>query len=278
MVGDLHARWGREVRRDGDAAEHRVDGVPPVRRHVRPRCAVVAQVADHDGVARHLVAVDVEHDARVDVVHRLARRRTGAVVERLVRVERATPDRIGHVDRLGEMGDLVLRQRVGEELERVAERAREPAAVVELDRRAAGVPVRVKPPQEDADVRDVEAPAPALDPPHLDGVRDRLERAADAGERFPAAQVRRVVVERAQMVHVLRRREPLEVLDGARVPAGDVARDLLEHRHRALAPRAARSCARPRRERALACGRANGAARSRPGRRCRESSSRRRSR
>ena len=65
---------------------------------------------------------------------------------------------------------------------------------------------------------------------------DRLERAADARERLPAAQVRRVVVARPQVVHVLRRAEQLEVLDRARVPAGDVARELLEHRRRALAP------------------------------------------
>ena len=95
--------------------------------------------------------------------------------------------------------------------------------------------LRVDAPQEEADVRDVVAPARAGDAPHVDRAWDRIERRADAFQRLARAQIGRRVVEQALVVHVLRRDQHLEELDRARVPAGDVAGQLLQHHGGALA-------------------------------------------
>ena len=69
---------------------------------------------------------------------------------------------------------------------------------------------------------------------HVDAVRGLVERAADAVVALERAHVE-VGGLRADVLEVLAPADELEELDGVRGPAGDVARQLLEHRQRALA-------------------------------------------
>ena len=109
----------RQIGGQRDPAQHGIDAIGPVRRDMGPGRAVVGEIAGDDGRARHLGAVDIEDDAGIGVIHRIRRRLARSVVERHAIVQRAPGDRIRHVDRIGEMGDLVLRLGIGEELERV---------------------------------------------------------------------------------------------------------------------------------------------------------------
>ena len=142
------------------------------------------------------------------------------------------------------MREHVLRLRVAEERRVVAERAEAKAPPVRGrrgDHRRAGQPQRPQPPEEDRDVRDVVAAAPARDPAHVDGVRERrplgeaLERPAELLEARGVADRQEARALRPQVVQVLGRREQLEGLVGPGGQAGDVARELLQHRGRALA-------------------------------------------
>ena len=62
-----------------------------------------------------------------------------------------------------------------------------------------------------------------------------VPRAADAVADIDAAQVRTAVAVEPQVLEMLVPVEQREELDDVRAPAGDVARQLLEHRRRALA-------------------------------------------
>ncbi len=171
-----------------------------------------------------------------------------------MRRREAPPQRQRHVERLREVGDLLLGPRRGEERLVRAERV-EPVAApgrVRVHERRAREPQRVDPPEEDADVRDVVAARAATAiAPHSAvwaNVVERagLERAGElerasrrAGRPSPPRGARTWF-----MYCVVR--EQLEELDRAGRPAGDVARELLEHRGRALAAPVARSCWRPR--------------------------------
>ena len=88
----------------------------------------------------------------------------------------------------------------------------------------------------EADVGDVVAAAAAGDAPNVGGVPGGVERAADGRPGFGQADAVPGGAQRSQMVEVLRRRQQLEELDGTRVPAGHVARELLEHRRGPLSP------------------------------------------
>ena len=71
--------------------------------------------------------------------------------------------------------------------------------------------------------------------PHVHGVRDGVEGGVAPVQFFPVAQIRRVVRMGTQMIHVLCPAQQLEKLHRPRRPAGDIARQLFEHRCRALA-------------------------------------------
>ena len=66
-------------------------------------------------------------------------------------------------------------------------------------------------------------------------MRGAIEAGVDEEARLPAAQVRRVVVPEADVVHVLRVAEDPEELDCVRAPCRYIARELLHHQHRAFA-------------------------------------------
>src|SRR6185437_15293011 len=76
-------------------------------------------------------------------------------------------ERVRHVDRLGEVGDLVLGDRQGDQLRRHAQGVQvESGGVGRVDGDGRGRAHRVGPdaPAEEADVADVVAAAPAADP------------------------------------------------------------------------------------------------------------------
>ena len=105
--------------------------------------------------------------------------------------------------------------------------------------RDAGQPQRQQPPQEDADIGDVVAPAAAaflrFRTAHLDRVRHGVEGAAARAHCRLRAQVGGGPGVRAQVLHVLGGGELLEELGHVRRPVGQVARQLLQHQRGALA-------------------------------------------
>ena len=233
------AELGRVVGlgRQGDAPEHRVDGVDARRRRgVGPGGAVVAQVADHDLVALDRRAADAEQQRGFCVV--LGRRRVGprAVVLRQLGGQAPARERPGHMGRLGQVGDVVLGARAVVQRQVVVERAHPVAARPHPQRWRVAVLVGLDAPQVQAHVGDVVAPPARFDAPHVHRAVGALERRAHALQRQPVPQVGRLQVVRAGVVHVLRGHDALEILHGARVPAGHVARELLQHQRRALAP------------------------------------------
>ena len=78
-------------------------------------------------------------------------------------------------------------------------------------------------------------PSHSLIAAHVDRVGGRVPRPADAVADVDAAQVGAAVAIEPQVLEVLVPVEQREELDDVRAPAGDVARQLLEHRRRALA-------------------------------------------
>src|SRR5829696_4981683 len=94
----------------------------------------------------------------------------------------------------------------------------------------------MQPPQEYANVWDVEASSPARDAAHVGGVGELVEGGVNVLERFPAPEIRRVEVGEAHVVHVLRGGEHPEELDGVGGPAGYVSGQPLQNGHRAFAP------------------------------------------
>ena len=119
VIADLDGFRDVEISGHRDASKHRIDGVMAGRRLVRPACTIIGQIADHDIIALHLLAVDMQDQTGVLVVEDLLVGRyrlclVVAVVQRQPVGHHAPPDRIGHVDRIGQVGDLVLGLRVGE--------------------------------------------------------------------------------------------------------------------------------------------------------------------
>ncbi len=90
-------------------------------------------------------------------------------------------------------------------------------------------PISVQSPQENPNVWDVVFSFAAFDVPDIDGMRARFESAAKSLERLPLAQIGRVEIRWSNVIHELRPRKQLEKLDRARVPARDIARELLEY-------------------------------------------------
>src|SRR4029077_5973655 len=91
--------------------------------------------------------------------------------------------------------------------------------------------VRSKTPEKDADVLNVVFALPCRDVPNVHCVRHRVEWSVDFLQRFPLPQVRRV---KGVWANVIRRplcpAEQLEKFHRARIPAGDIASELLQHR------------------------------------------------
>ena len=119
----------------------------------------------------------------------------------------------------------------GPERNVLAERAEgePPGGAADRARRDARQLVRGEPPEEEADVRDVVPPVPLVDAAHVDGLGGRVPRTADAVADVDTPQIRASVAIHAQMLEMLIPVEQREELDDVRVPAGDVARELLEH-------------------------------------------------
>ena len=63
-----------------------------------------------------------------------------------------------------------------------------------------------------------------------------LERSIQTLQRLPLTQVRCIEIGGPKVIHVLGRCQQLEEFDRAGVPAGGVARQLLQYRRRSLAP------------------------------------------
>ena len=224
---------------EGDPAEHRVDGDVRVGglRLVDPgpgRRGIVGEVADAH-------ARDRVGSARVLGLEQEGAAGAVEVAQVLLREPARQRDR--QIDRLRDVRDLGLGPaRVEERLvgpERVEAVAQALRRIVGVHERRAHEPQRLHAPEEEADVLDVVAAGARRDPAHLGGVCERVESAGlEAARELEHALLAQVAVACAwsrDVVHELRRRQQLEELHRACRPAGDVARQLLEHRHGALA-------------------------------------------
>ena len=154
--------------------------------------------------------------------------------------EPAPRDLDRHVDRLGQVGDLVLALGTRVQRDVVAERAEPEASSGRVGRigrgRRATDRLGIDPPQEEPDVRDVVAAATGGDPASLERPWQRVERRADPFQAVAIAHRRRDEIAGAPVVHRLVGRQQREVLDHAGIPAGHVPGELFEHRGRALPP------------------------------------------
>ena len=74
-----------------------------------------------------------------------------------------------------------------------------------------------------------------VDASDVDGMSQTVECRAGPLQAFPVAQVGPRDGTPADVIHVLSRREQLEVFDDVRVPSRHVASQLFEHRRRAFA-------------------------------------------
>ena len=228
-------RVGR-VGGQGNAAEHRVNRVDAIRRRgVGPAAGLVAEVADVDVVALDDGAVHLQNQRRVGVVQRRAGAGALAVVAGQMRGEATARQRPGYVVRLGQMGDVVFGQRAVVERQVVIQGAGAVTAHAGAGGGRLAVRVGLDAPQVQADIGDVVPATAGLDVTHIHRAVGGFEGGADPFERLGAAQVGGVQIGRAQVVHVLRGAQALEVFDRAGVPAGDIARQLFEHQRRALA-------------------------------------------
>ena len=106
--------------------------------------------------------------------------RPGAVEVGEVRLREAALQRQRHVERLGEVRDLLLGPLLSEEglVRPELVEAEAPSRAVGADERRARETERLHAPEEDADVRDVVATRASGDAPHLGGVGERVERAS----------------------------------------------------------------------------------------------------
>ncbi len=240
-VGVADRRGRGRARRDGEPPEDRVHqhlvrgGRPPPR----------PEVADADlrGRDRRDPAVppapeDLQHRPVVEVAVRAGRLLAAPQRLQLV-VEGATAQRAGDVRLAGPLGDVALGAGAVEERRVDPERVEGEAPVGGVgDRAGRAAPDRVglEPPEEEADVGDGVAAAAVGDVAEFGGVRRALERPVDQFEAVGVAQIREGAAGEPRVVEVLGRRQPLEELDGARGPAGHVARQLLQHRGGPLAP------------------------------------------
>ena len=239
----------RQPGRKGEPAPVRVKRHRARRR--RGQRDLAGQRAKVDGLApkldRRRLALQADEQAQHRVVggHEARGRRRDAVTKALqLGVQRQAAQRAGHVVLLGQVGDRRLGARAVEQRRVQAGRVHGPPGPVVaragevgglVAERAGTQRVAAQPPEEQADMRDVEPPGAGRDAAHLRRVRAGVERAVGQlggrGVAHGGGGRRRV----AHVVHVLRRRQALEELDRARRPAGDVARQLLQHHRRALA-------------------------------------------
>ena len=161
---------------------------------------------------------------------------------RLMRAsQRPPPDRHGKIDFVGNMRGRGLRLRLGVERRIVAEHAEgealRPDALQTVGRRVRHR-IDVEPPHEHADAGDVVTPQPAME------ITRRTSTECASGSNGPVtrssasavAQVGGARPGKPQMVDVLGPAEQGVELHRPRRPAGDVVRQLLEQRKRALAP------------------------------------------
>ena len=87
-------------------------------------------------------------------------------------------------------------------------------------------------PQKNADIGDVVASTLRGNAAHIYAMRHGIKGAADAFQRLPMPQVRRVVIIGTPMIHVLGGRQRLKEFHCTRIPAGDIASQLLQHSRR----------------------------------------------
>src|SRR5215211_7244667 len=90
-------------------------------------------------------------------------------------------------------------------------------------------PISIQSPEENSNVWDVIFSFAAFDVPDVDSMRGRVESAAKSLERLPLAQIRRVEIRGTNVIHELRPAEQLKKLNRARIPARDIARELLKY-------------------------------------------------
>ena len=212
------------VWRKGNPAENGIDR-DPGNRQMRPSGAVIGQIAHLNIADRRLVIVRFDEQAqlRTEIPGQIA-------------IEDPAADRLGNIQRARQMRDFAFALRTREQLHILAEGAEEEAVVVDSTRRRPGHRERVQAPQVQPDVRDVAAPLLRLGAAHVDRAGQRVEGGVAPFQRLPVAQVRRHGVPRPDVVHVLAALEQLKGLHHPGVPAGDIARQLLQHRRGALPP------------------------------------------
>ena len=150
----------------------------------------------------------------------------------------AATQSVGNIHRLGGSGDLpALRDRAMKQRHIHSQRVEAEAKRIGGSHRGRRLcdAVGIQRPQEDADVLNVVAAATRGDAPHIDFVRGAVESRVNEETGLPTAQLRRVVVPQANVIHILRIAKDPEELDCVCSPSRSIARQLLHHQDGALA-------------------------------------------
>ena len=222
---------GQLFGRKGHATQHRVDGDVVARRDVAP----LAQVGGDQGAGRQRLVGVVLGPGGVD-----GEAAAFAVVEIYPALERAATDGRGQVQLAGDghgIGFGLRRDDQGRVLAEHAEGKAMWSGLFKAIGRRFRHRIALQAPHEEANAGDVGATGRQrrMNAAHVHRVRQPVEGPVEQVERVAVAQVDGAAARGVQVVDVLRpAKQPVE-LDRAGRPAGHVARQLLQHRQRALA-------------------------------------------
>lgn len=111
-------------------------------------------------------------------------------------------------------------------------------AFLDAVRGRVGHAIRAKPPHKHADARNIAAAGATvrIDAPHINGVRELVERPIEQVERAGVSDIDCSTAQKPELVDWLRHAEQLIKLDRARRPAGHVVREHFEQRERPFTP------------------------------------------
>ena len=245
LVRHPHATLRPLVGREHQAAAFGIDRHAPALRLPAP----AGQVGRDQRLARHRRSLPFRRPVRRPHLHAATvaiefRGHAGVIRLRATLGKTPAAQRQRQVALVGDVSGLALFQRTLEQRRVVAEHAEAETlrpAFLDAVRRRAGHRVAAQAAGEHADRGDVVAAAPtgAAHAPHVDAVRERIERAVRPAEPLQPsgiAQVGRAAAPRMQVVEMLHPAEPAVELHRACRPARRVAGQVFQQRQRALAP------------------------------------------